>query len=54
MRSGVSGASHDPAQDRERGRSGAEGTPSIDLSLFDPARFQDGHADRGDRGPDAE
>lgn len=33
---------------------GGRREPSINLSLFDPARFQDGHADRGDRGPDAE
>jgi hypothetical protein len=31
-----------------------EGVPSMDLSLFDPARFEAGRVTERDRGPDAE
>jgi hypothetical protein len=31
-----------------------DGRPSMDLSLFDPARFAAGRATAHDKGPDAE
>jgi hypothetical protein len=31
-----------------------DGRPSMDLALFDPARFETGRAVAHDRGPDAE
>jgi glycine/D-amino acid oxidase-like deaminating enzyme len=51
---GGHGFQHSPATGRLVAEWLLDGKPSLDLSLFDPARFADGHAARHDRGPDAE
>ena len=51
---GGHGFQHSPATGRLVAEWVLEGKPSLDLSLFDPARFARGAAVRHDRGPDAE
>ena len=51
---GGHGFQHSPASGRYVSEWLLDGTPSLDLSLFDPARFAHGHAAHHQRGPDAE
>jgi sarcosine oxidase subunit beta len=51
---GGHGFQHSPATGRLVAEWLTDGKPSMDLSLFDPARFEAGRARPGDRGPDAE
>ncbi len=51
---GGHGFQHSPATGRHVAEWLAEGRPSLDLSLFDPARFARGAAGTRDAGPDAE
>jgi sarcosine oxidase subunit beta len=51
---GGHGFQHSPATGRHVAEWMLEGRPSMDLSLFDPARFAAGRAVAHDRGPDAE
>jgi sarcosine oxidase subunit beta len=53
---GGHGFQHSPATGRYVAEWVLDGKPSMDLSLFDPARFAGGRAGSacGDRGPDAE
>ncbi len=51
---GGHGFQHSPATGRHVAEWLAEGRPSLDLSLFDPARFARGAARAHDAGPDAE
>ena len=51
---GGHGFQHSPATGRYVAEWIVDGAPSMDLSLFDPARFERGHAVPHDRGPDAE
>jgi len=51
---GGHGFQHSPATGRYVSEWLLDGTPSLDLSLFDPARFAHGHAAHHQRGPDAE
>ena len=53
---GGHGFQHSPATGRYVAEWLLDGKPSLDLSLFDPGRFADGHVGghTGDRGPDAE
>jgi sarcosine oxidase, subunit beta len=51
---GGHGFQHSPATGRYVAEWLLDGTPSLDLSLFDPARFAAGRAAHHDRGPDAE
>jgi sarcosine oxidase subunit beta len=51
---GGHGFQHSPATGRHVSEWLLDGRPSLDLSLFDPARFAAGRARPHDRGPDAE
>jgi sarcosine oxidase, subunit beta len=51
---GGHGFQHSPATGRYVAEWILDGRPSIDLSLFDPARFTHGHETAHDTGPDAE
>ncbi|HEV8675923.1 MAG TPA: FAD-binding oxidoreductase [Methylomirabilota bacterium] len=51
---GGHGFQHSPATGRVVAEWLTEGKPSMDLSLFDPSRFELGRAIAADRGPDAE
>jgi sarcosine oxidase subunit beta len=51
---GGHGFQHSPATGRYVAEWLCEGRPSLDLSLFDPARFTRGETRAHDRGPDAE
>ena len=51
---GGHGFQHSPATGRYVAEWLLDGTPSLDLSLFDPGRFAAGRAAHHDRGPDAE
>jgi sarcosine oxidase subunit beta len=51
---GGHGFQHSPATGRLVAEWLVDGAPSVDLSLFDPARFAAGRAAPADRGPDAE
>jgi len=51
---GGHGFQHSPATGRLVAEWLTDGKPSMDLSLFDPARFAKGTSVRGDAGPDAE
>jgi sarcosine oxidase subunit beta len=51
---GGHGFQHSPATGRLTAEWLLDGTPSMDLSLFDPGRFAKGRAVRHDKGPDAE
>ena len=51
---GGHGFQHSPATGRHVADWIVDGKPSMDLSLFDPARFATGRADAHDKGPDAE
>ena len=51
---GGHGFQHSPATGRHVAEWILDGKPSLDLSLFDPARFAAGRAAAHDRGPDAE
>ena len=51
---GGHGFQHSPATGRHVAEWLLDGKPSMDLSLFDPARFRAGRATPHDRGPDAE
>jgi sarcosine oxidase subunit beta len=51
---GGHGFQHSPATGRYVSEWLLDGTPSLDLSLFDPARFARGRAVPHDKGPDAE
>jgi sarcosine oxidase subunit beta len=51
---GGHGFQHSPATGRHVAEWLLDGAPSMDLSLFDPARFAGGNAVAHDRGPDAE
>src|SRR5581483_3519953 len=51
---GGHGFQHAPATGRLTAEWLLDGRPSMDLALFDPARFQAGRALHHDRGPDAE
>jgi sarcosine oxidase subunit beta len=51
---GGHGFQHSPATGRYVAEWLLDGAPSMDLSLFDPARFARGRAVAHDRGPDAE
>ena len=51
---GGHGFQHSPATGRLTAEWLLDGKPSMDLSLFDPARFARGRALRHDKGPDAE
>ena len=51
---GGHGFQHSPATGRYAAEWLLDGRPSMDLSLFDPARFESGRAGAHDKGPDAE
>ena len=51
---GGHGFQHSPATGRYVAEWMLDGRPSMDLSLFDPARFAAGRATAHDKGPDAE
>jgi sarcosine oxidase subunit beta len=51
---GGHGFQHSPATGRLTAEWLLDGKPSMDLSLFDPARFAKGTAKAHDKGPDAE
>jgi len=51
---GGHGFQHSPATGRHVAEWLVEGKPSLDLSLFDPARFARGAGRAKSRGPDAE
>jgi sarcosine oxidase subunit beta len=51
---GGHGFQHSPATGRYVAEWLVDGQPSLDLSLFDPNRFQEGRAHLSDAGPDAE
>jgi len=51
---GGHGFQHSPATGRHVAEWIVDGKPSVDLSLFDPARFAAGRAKAHDEGPDAE
>lgn len=51
---GGHGFQHSPATGRYVAEWILDGRPSMDLSLFDPARFAEGRATAHDKGPDAE
>jgi sarcosine oxidase subunit beta len=51
---GGHGFQHSPATGRHVAEWMLDGRPSLDLSLFDPARFAAGRARAHDKGPDAE
>jgi sarcosine oxidase subunit beta len=51
---GGHGFQHSPATGRYVAEWLLDGRPSLDLSLFDPTRFERGRARHDDRGPDAE
>jgi sarcosine oxidase subunit beta len=51
---GGHGFQHSPATGRHAAAWILDGTPAMDLSLFDPARFATGRAAAHDEGPDAE
>ena len=51
---GGHGFQHSPTTGRVVSEWLTDGKPSIDLALFDPARFRGAHAKRADAGPDAE